>query len=163
MKNRTLLLAIFLFSLCIGRAQENSFSEAALSDTFINHDGDKVSFESIIKKNQGSVVLLDIWASWCKDCIVGMPTVKQLTKAYPDVKFVYISLDKDEKKWKDGMEKYDFKSGQHYWAPKGWKSDLFASVDLDWIPRYMVLDETGKIKLFRAIKADDKNIVKQIN
>lgn len=33
------------------------------------------------------------------------------------------------------------------------------SMDLDWIPRYMILDHTGAIKLFRAIKADDKEIL----
>ncbi len=53
--------------------------------------------------------------------------------------------------------------GQHFWAPKGWESDLFSSIDLDWIPRYMVLDEEGKIKLFKAIKANDEEIIKHIN
>ncbi len=61
------------------------------------------------------------------------------------------------------MKKYDFNLGQHFWAPKGWESDMFSSIDLDWILRYMVLDEDGKIKLFKAIKANDKNIIKHIN
>jgi hypothetical protein len=32
------------------------------------------------------------------------------------------------------------------------------SIDLDWIPRYMVIDQTGKIALYKAIEADDAKI-----
>ncbi len=28
------------------------------------------------------------------------------------------------------------------------------AIDLDWIPRYIIIDETGKIVLYRAIETD---------
>ena len=40
----------------------------------------------------------------------------------------------------------------------GWKGSFGEFVDLDWIPRYMVVDKEGTIKLFKAVKADDKRI-----
>ncbi len=88
-----LVLALGFFFSFIGYTQERSFSDLALSDTLITVDGNEISFESIIEQNKGSVVLIDIWASWCKDCIVGMPTIKKLRKKYSDVSFVFISLN----------------------------------------------------------------------
>ena len=156
------LLSLFLLLNSMGCPRETSFSDKALADTFLTVDGEDVSFRSILEENHGKVVLLDIWASWCKDCIVGIPEIKKLMAQYPDISLVYISIDRDEKSWKNGIQRFDLNDGQHYWAPKGWKSDLFEYIDLDWIPRYMILDETGEIKLYEAIKASDSNIKRQI-
>lgn len=162
MNRKFALFTVLLFSLSVGCSHIETFSEKALADTFFTLTGETVSFGSILKKNEGKTVVLDIWASWCKDCVVGMPQIKKLAKEYNDASFVYISIDTDEKKWKKGIERFKLTGGQHYWAPKGWDSDLFEAIDLNWIPRYMVLDGQGKIKLFKAIKADDKDIVEQI-
>jgi len=148
-----------VFSVC---AQDQSFSPEALNDVLIDSEGSEIKFKSVIEKNKGKVVLLDIWASWCKDCVVGMPIVKQLKEEFPNVVFVYISLDKNEASWKNGIERFEIQEGSHFWAADGWKSELFKSIDLDWIPRYMILDELGNIKLYKAIKASDKEIVKQL-
>ena len=40
----------------------------------------------------------------------------------------------------------------------GWKGPFAKAIDLDWIPRYMVIDTTGKISLYRAIAMDDYRI-----
>ncbi len=159
---RKLYIFIVLLSFFSVYAQEKSFSQEALDDILIDADGSEVPFKSIIEENRGKVVLLDIWASWCKDCVVGMPIVKQLKKEFPDVVFVYISLDRNEASWKKGIERFEIQEGSHFWAEDGWKSELFQSIDLDWIPRYMILDELGNIKLYKAIKASDKEIVKQL-
>ena len=155
-------LIISFFSFFAIQAQEHAFSDEALNDTLINLEGEDVTFNSIIEENIGNVVLIDIWATWCKDCIVGMPIVNKLKKDHPNVVFVYISLDRNEASWKKGIKRFKIEEGSHYWAAEGWKSKLFQSIDLDWIPRYMVLDEQGDIKLYKAIKASDKEIVKQL-
>jgi hypothetical protein len=31
---------------------------------------------------------------------------------------------------------------------------VFGTIDLDWIPRYIIVDKTGKIVLYRAIETD---------
>ena len=40
----------------------------------------------------------------------------------------------------------------------GWKGDFATFLDLDWIPRYIVVDKTSKIMVFRAIKVDDNKL-----
>jgi hypothetical protein len=43
------------------------------------------------------------------------------------------------------------------------KGALGKAIDLNWIPRYMVVGKNGTIKLYNAIKADDKKIIEAIN
>jgi peroxiredoxin len=44
---------------------------------------------------RGSVVLLSVWATWCKPCIVEMPSIERLYKDYgpQGLKVVAISID----------------------------------------------------------------------
>jgi hypothetical protein len=38
------------------------------------------------------------------------------------------------------------------------KGEFGKSIDLDWIPRYIVIDEKGKIIIYRAIETDFEKI-----
>lgn len=40
----------------------------------------------------------------------------------------------------------------------GWNGDFGNFIDLDWTPRYIVVDKEQKIKLFEAVKANDQRI-----
>ncbi|WP_445736649.1 TlpA family protein disulfide reductase [Mariniflexile sp.] len=158
MKKIKYILIFFLtFISCKAQETPKVFSEAALNDTFLNLDGSSIPFKTILDANKGKTIVVDIWASWCGDCIKGMPKVKALQKQYKDAEYVFLSLDKTQDAWKKGIEKYEVK-GQHYFMESGWKGPFGEFVHLDWIPRYMVIDKKGNIKLFKAIEADDKKI-----
>lgn len=157
-----LLILLFVFSSCEAQDKIN-FAPEALQDTFITLEDKNISFQEILDKNIGKTVLIDIWASWCKDCIVGMPKVRELQKEYPEVAFVFLSLDKDQALWKRGIKRFKITQGQHYYNPRGWKSPFNKSIDLDWVPRYIIVNPEGKMSLFRATKASDKKINKILN
>jgi hypothetical protein len=70
-------------------------------------------------------------------------------------------VDKNFNSWQRGIEKYQVK-GEHYFVTNGWDSDFNQSIDLDWIPRYIVVGTDGKIQLFKATKASDKKLEKVI-
>ena len=72
-----------------------------------------------------------------------------------------MSLDKKQSAWKRAIEKKNIK-GDHYFIPSGWKGDFASAIDLDWIPRYMVIGKDGKIKLYKAVKANDSRILEVI-
>lgn len=150
---------ICLISILSCKAQETptQFSEAALNDTFVTLKGKSTSFKEILEDNKGKTLVIDVWASWCKDCIGGMPKVKDLQKKYKNATYIFLSLDKTQEAWKRGIEKYNV-NGQHYFMQSGWKGPFGEFIQLDWIPRYMVVDTKGNIKLFKAIEADDKKI-----
>ena len=64
-------------------------------------------------------------------------------------------------KWKVGIEKHELK-GDHYWATDGMKGEFGKSIDLDWIPRYIILDKKNKIIIYRAIETDFDKINEQL-
>jgi thiol-disulfide isomerase/thioredoxin len=151
---KSLVNFILLFTVfACTTAQKKDFTNETLAKKLINSDNKEISFESIIAKHAGKVTVIEIWASWCGDCVKAMPKVKAMQTTNPNVDYVFISMDKAFDKWQAGIEKHELK-GDHYWATDGMKGEFGKSIDLDWIPRYIVIDKKGKIAIYRAIETD---------
>ena len=149
--------AVILLSL-VSCAQSNppkQFSEATKQEKVTDLQGQELSFGDLLKRHRGKITVIEIWASWCGDCVKAMPKVKEMQAAHPDVDYVFISMDKGLDKWKAGIEKHQL-TGDQYWVndEKGMKGSFGKSIDLDWIPRYIVLDAEGNIVTYRAIETD---------
>lgn len=142
---------------CEAHPDPTAFSDDALKAVFVNENKEQVTLKTILEAHKGKTIVIDVWASWCKDCIVGLPNLKALQSDYQDVVFLFLSMDKTQKRWKKSITKYAI-VGDHYFMPSGWKGSFSDFIDLDWVPRYMVIDEDSNIKLFRAIKASDPKI-----
>lgn len=153
---KILLLAVVLASISC-QSQPKDFTQTALENKLVAPDGKQTPFADIIAKHRGKAVVLEMWASWCSDCVKAMPKLKELQKNNPNVDYVFVSMDKTEDKWKAGIEKHEIK-GDHYWATDGMKGKFGQSIDLDWIPRYIIIDKTGKVVRYRAIETDFEKI-----
>jgi len=140
---------------------ETEFSEKALQEQFISLDNESLPFQDVITQYKGKKILIDVWASWCGDCIKGMPKIVKLQKDHPEVVFLFLSIDNSLEELKDGIQKYNVQ-GEHFLLPSGWDGDFGNFLDLSWIPRYLVIDESQKIEVFNAVKVDDKRIVKAL-
>jgi thiol-disulfide isomerase/thioredoxin len=140
---------------------QTEFSKESLTAKLINSENQGITFEEILKQNQGKTVVIEVWASWCSDCVKSMPQVKKLKEKYSDVAFVNLSCDKTFDAWKSGIEKHEV-TGENYLIPDGMKGEFGSSIKLDWIPRFIVIDKEGKIVLFRAIEKDFDKIIESI-
>ena len=156
MKKILILLWIFTNFSC-SQAQKNTFSKEALSETLLSFDSEQIAFGDILKSHIGKTVVIEIWASWCGDCVKAMPKVKELQANNPNVDYVFISMDKTADKWKLGIEKHQI-NGEHFMANDQMKGVFGKAIDLDWIPRYIIIDKTGKILIYRAIETDFKKM-----
>jgi len=162
MKKATyLVIACLLILNCKAQEPLTEFPEEVLNDAFVTLNGENISFKEILEKYKGQTIFVDVWASWCGDCLKGMPKVKALQKENRDLVYLFLSADRSVESWKKGIGKYQV-VGEHYYMPNGMKSVFSKAIDLDWIPRYMVIDSKGNIKLFRAIKADDSQLLKAL-
>ena len=146
-------------SISCGNAQKKEFSKDALKGKLTDAESKEVTFKEILKKHKGKTIVIEFWASWCSDCVKAMPKVKEMQASNPNVVYIFISLDKTFDKWKAGIEKHEL-AGEHYWVndEKGMKGTFGKSVDLDWIPRYMIINKKGQIELYRAIETDFEKI-----
>ncbi|MCW2118852.1 TlpA family protein disulfide reductase [Flavobacterium sp. 7A] len=161
-KITSIFIILFSFLACSGsHTEKTSFSPEALKETLLTREGNQVTFESILKANEGKTTVIEIWASWCGDCIGAMPKLKELQAKHPDVNYVFISMDKSDGAWQNGIKTHKIK-GAHYMANDQMKGKFAKAVDVDWIPRYIIIDKTGKIVLYRAIETDFDLIDKTI-
>lgn len=152
-----LFLILFLTISACNIDKPTQFSEAALEDNFITWEGESVKLRNILEMHRGKTILIDVWASWCKDCIRGIPKLKELQDEYPDAVYLFLSLDRNMASWKKGVEKYQLR-GEHYFMQSGWNGPFGEFLNLNWIPRYLVVDKSGAIKLYKATKATNKNL-----
>lgn len=153
MKKISIMMICALFSISCTNAQKKEFSKQTLSKNLVATDKSEVSFSSILEKQKGKITVIEVWASWCGDCVKAMPKVKAMQENNPNVSYVFISMDKEYEKWINGIEKHELK-GEHFWVTDGMKGEFGKSIDLDWIPRYIILDKEGKIITYRAIETD---------
>jgi len=149
------IIAFVFLSFC--SAEKKTFSNEALAEKLLHTDGSQIAFGDILKKYKGKTLVIEVWASWCGDCVKAMPKLKELQSNNPDVSYLFISMDKTADKWKEGIEKHQIQ-GDHYMALDQMKGVFGKAIDLDWIPRYIIVDKNSKIVLYRAIETDFEKI-----
>jgi thiol-disulfide isomerase/thioredoxin len=157
MKKITSILFGALLSISCSNGQQKEFNKDSLSKILVATDKTEISFGDILEKHKGKVTVIEIWASWCSDCVKAMPKVKEMQANNPEVDYVFISMDKAYDKWINGIAKHELK-GSHYWVTDGMKGKFGNSIDADWIPRYIILDKERTIKIYRAIETDFNKI-----
>jgi len=161
MKKIIVVATMLISTLGCAQKEETSFKKEGLENVMVTSENKPITFAEILKKYEGKTIVIDVWASWCSDCVKGMPKVKELQEKNPEVTFLFISMDKSYESWLKGIEKYEVR-GEHYLTADGMKGVFGKSIDLDWIPRYMVVNKKGKIALFKVIEADDEKLIKTL-
>lgn len=150
-------IILIVFASC-NSEKPTQFSEEANLEMLIGLDNSKITLREVLQQHKGKKILIDVWASWCKDCIASVPKIKELQKEFPEVAYLFLSVDRSNPSWKRAINKYHL-VGEHYILPEGMDDGEFVKfINLNWIPRYMVINEEGEITLFKATDASDKNI-----
>ncbi len=157
MKKILILSTLFALTISCTMAQKTNFAPEALNENLIAKDSSQTNLQKILELHKGKTVVIEIWASWCSDCIKAMPKIKELQTNNPEVDYVFISMDKTYPKWLEGIAKHQLQ-GDQYWVSDGMKGKFGKSIDLDWIPRYLIIDKEGKIITYRAIETDFEKI-----
>lgn len=155
----TLLMVFqFGFSQEVPKVLKTKFSKEALAQTLQDKDGKEISINQILKQHKGKVVILDFWAGWCRDCLKAFPKAKELEENNPNVKFVFLSLERSKDGFLKSLDKHEMTDKENYWFASGWKNDFNNYIDLNWIPRYIVVDQKSDIAKYYAISPEDPKI-----
>ncbi|WP_425390833.1 TlpA family protein disulfide reductase [Ekhidna sp.] len=102
-------------------------------------DGESNSFSSF----KGEVIFVNFWATWCPPCIAEMPDIHQLyQEKNQQISFIMISVDDNEEKAKDFIEKKQFDFPVYFL-----RSSLPDSYDIHSIPTTYVIDKNGMIHI----------------
>ena len=78
MKKIIVLATMLISTLGCAQKEETSFKKEGLENVMVTTENKPITFVEILKKYEGKTIVIDVWASWCSDCVKGMPKVKEL-------------------------------------------------------------------------------------
>ena len=132
-------------------------------DMSIDFSYPNISSEMIsLSSFRGSLVYIDVWATWCGFCIAEMPFKERLQKDYKnkDIVFLSVSVDTEKEAW-EKMLKEDQLGGVQLWAD-GW-SQITKSYAIFGIPRFMLVDKSGELIAVDAPRPSSNEIRSMID
>jgi thiol-disulfide isomerase/thioredoxin len=129
---------------------------------YLNYKGGKKSLDSF----KGKFVYIDLWATWCKPCIVQIPFLQKLEKKYhgKNIEFVSISTDNAQtagswenalSKWKNMVKNKNLTGVQLY---AGKDNQFMIDYQVTGIPRFLLIDPKGNIVTANAPRPSDPNL-----
>ena len=154
-----LLLLSLAFTLHAGISE----GDKAPNFTLKTLDGKK---SQTLKDLQGNVVLVNIWASWCKGCKKEMPEFFKLQKAYKKgFKIVAVSVDDEASKAHNFLHSVEEHTGINvpFIALHDSKKSVAKSYQCAAMPSSYLIDKNGIIKevIVGSLNADDIEILKR--
>lgn len=143
-------------------AQQNTPTNNEENYNLQDEKGKKVSLQSF----KGKVVYVDFWASWCGPCRAMMPFSKSLHESLTEkekkgIVFLYISIDENMDAWKKAKKDLGIQ-GVNYISPGNWQSKIARALDINSIPRYMIMDKKGNIVIDDAPRPNEPQLMEML-
>jgi len=122
----------------------NVFIEGLKNQQIIDFKGIDLAGKDVnLSAFKGKITVLDFWATWCGPCRAEFPAYKELEAKYGnDVNFVSVGVYCAEDDWRKMATNEGF---NHNIFLSKEVQDQIKELRVDFIPRYMVLDENHKI------------------
>ncbi|HIE73213.1 MAG TPA: redoxin domain-containing protein [Flavobacteriales bacterium] len=115
--------------------------EPAIDFTYPDKDGNEFSLASF----KGTLIYVDVWATWCGPCKAEIPYLQKLEEEYQGyctITFLSVSVDTDKDAWLKMVKEKEL-GGTQLWAD-GW-SEITKSYAIFGIPRFMLFSADGNV------------------
>ncbi|PQB05730.1 TlpA family protein disulfide reductase [Aureitalea marina] len=119
--------------------------------------------EKSLRDFKGKYIYIDVWATWCKPCKVEHTYLEQLDDYFSDnddFQIISVSTDSEFDKWKRYVTKNSMEGIQLY---SGADSDFVKFYDIGALPRFILLDQAGRIINSEEIRPSNPELLKKLN
>lgn len=150
-RGRTVLFALFLFSLSACNVSSSTTGDSELPGNVANRDpapaveGTAIADGKAIKLSdyRGKVVLLDFWAPWCKPCVEAIPHEARLLNRLRGRPFamIGISIDGSAESLSTLMQKH----GGNWPNILDESNNLGEAYRIRAVPTFVLIDANGRI------------------
>ncbi len=108
---------------------------------------------------QSDYTLLVFWASWCGHCAIEIPEIQKAINEFKQkntksINIVTISLDKEEKLWKEFLKQKNMGSWLNTSELKGWQGEVPKMYNIFATPSMFILD--GDKKIVSQLKSSEE-------
>lgn len=135
----------------------------APEQTFSDINGESYKLSDL----RGKVLYIDVWATWCVPCKNEIPYFAKVAAHYKDnpyIQLVSISTDreKDHDKWRKMIA--DEKPSWPQYVMKDAEHEKFSNdFNIQFIPRFIIINADGTIQNANAPRPSDKNIIQTLD
>ena len=153
---------IFILTVVFFGCKSDITTDHLLYNSKVEYFKSPNSVQELVKKHEGNVLYVDIWASWCGPCMREISPAKSLkAKFHKDdsIKFIYINISDSENRWRATVEAKKIK-GLNTHANEQLVLSLERDYGLKDIPRYMIFDKKGKLVNGNALRPSDREVFK---
>lgn len=125
----------------------------------------KIDAVKEILENKGDkILILNIWATFCKPCVEEIPSFVAFSKSHPDVEMVFVSLDLKDA-FPKTVNKYIKKlsmQGTNLWLDETDADYFVPKIDEKWsgaLPATLIINKANGTKIFVDSEMTEKEIL----
>jgi thiol-disulfide isomerase/thioredoxin len=132
-----------LFAKYQKKKNETDSASKTIGKTWLS--GSSATVDSVIQHNQGKVIYIDIWATWCAPCRQEFPFANKLEDTFSgDVVFLYLCIDSDKDAYQNMLKKIAHR-GVYSFLNEKESQVLRQKYAINGVPHYMLIDKDGHI------------------
>ena len=144
-----LVSALLTFAFTYATTDIPAIGDPAPEISMPNPQGEIITLSNL----KGKVVLVNFWASWCRNCRLENNNLTATYKQYKNQRFdigqgfevFSVSLDTDKNLWKEAIANDDLSWENHVSDFLKWKSPVVKDYNFQFLPHNLILDQNGKI------------------
>ena len=149
----------------IGELKPKMLNETAPAFTLKDINNKKVKLSDYA----GKIVVLDLWATWCKPCIESFPAMQSMVEKHPEIAFLFIAVDEREKDRLPRVKGFIEKGNYPFTvlidepvAPNSLVYKITSAYKPDGIPAKYIIDKNGILRFKTSCFDTDTELMNEL-
>jgi peroxiredoxin len=118
---------------------------------------------------KGRIVVLDLWATWCRPCIASFPAMQLMVKKHKDIAFLFIAVEEKDRNPLPGIKRFMEKANYSFTvlvdepvAPNSSQYKIITAYKPDGIPAKYIIDRNGILRFKTSGFDTDTELINEL-